>query len=534
MDGVRRVEYAQGNAVTADRWRVMRDVGWRGVALGMAATLVAALLFFGPTDNWIWDPSFYYGQLRSPVIDGNFDLSNEIIPIEQARGLASGAVPNPWPVGPAIAWSPFFLAAHGFVRLFGGFAADGFSPPYIAAVSAGSALYGLWGLLVLYRLCREFAPRGLSLLVTGLALGASPLFFYTFRQPIMAHSASFLAAAALVLVCVLAAQGRWQIARLGFLLGLLVGLNASLRFASILMALIPLTLYTPPLVSAAREQTWGRVARLAGQLLWFGLGVQVMLLPQVAQWWQVQHALLVYPAPNFGDTSPLLNTWNLFFYSNRGLLFWGPFILLGLIGLVRVQPIRLKVGLLLYIVAYLWLLVWREDLNRSGGFGVRYFIEALPVVAIGFVALLSEVWRHRMGRWVVTALALGLLLHHFSLMNVYEQSRFPYEAYRDGLPIGTGFQLENARYLARNPGNLLAARPYVGAARQTVWTTFAAGGADAARVGIPLAGVILLTLGVGVGSVLVRFASPRGVALSLSVYAVAWALFFLTIQHPPR
>jgi hypothetical protein len=91
--------------------------------------------FFGPTDNWSWDPSFYYAQLRSPIIEHDLDFRNEtvtggIVTRYTEKGLQGSA----WPIGPGILWSPFFLVAHGLVAVMAPAYATGFSFPYIALV----------------------------------------------------------------------------------------------------------------------------------------------------------------------------------------------------------------------------------------------------------------------------------------------------------------------------------------------------------------------------------------------------------------
>src|SRR3712207_2515440 len=114
------------------------------VILG-AASVLLTLLFFSPTDNWRWDPSFYYAQLRSPIIDRDLDFRDETIPRDGvSRRTVTGLQPSPWPIGPSLLWAPFFLAAHVYVAVRPGISTEhGFAAPYIAAVAAGSALYGL-------------------------------------------------------------------------------------------------------------------------------------------------------------------------------------------------------------------------------------------------------------------------------------------------------------------------------------------------------------------------------------------------------
>src|SRR4030067_3050087 len=168
--------------------------------LVIIAGVLGMIIFYGPTDNWAWDPSYYFAQIRSPIIQNDLDFRNET----QTLGIVTkvtvtGLQASPWPIGPSILWSPFFLLAHLFILIINPAKATGFSSPYIALVSFGSALYGLAGVFVLYRICRTWADKYLSILTVLLCLAATPLFYYLFHQTFMAHSTGFLVASLMFL-----------------------------------------------------------------------------------------------------------------------------------------------------------------------------------------------------------------------------------------------------------------------------------------------------------------------------------------------
>ena len=72
----------------------------------------ATAIFFGPTDNWMWDPSFYYAQMRTPLIEGSLDMSEDIYPRDVAMPRnKTGLIGSVWPLGPGLLWTPFFLVA---------------------------------------------------------------------------------------------------------------------------------------------------------------------------------------------------------------------------------------------------------------------------------------------------------------------------------------------------------------------------------------------------------------------------------------
>ena len=102
----------------------------------------------------------YFAYLRSVWFDGDLSFDNEYRYFYD-RGIArawnfdatfleattaTGVRPNFAPVGSAILWAPIYLVVDLGVRIARGLGvateADGFSTPYIAAITYGSALYG--------------------------------------------------------------------------------------------------------------------------------------------------------------------------------------------------------------------------------------------------------------------------------------------------------------------------------------------------------------------------------------------------------
>jgi len=70
------------------------------------------------------------------------------------------------------------------------------------------------------------------------------------------------------------------------------------------------------------------------------------------------------------------------------LVFWSPFILIGIIGLIRIPDREIKLSAITYTFIFLLVLGYRLDWFGGGGYGQRYFIELLPIVAVGFACLL--------------------------------------------------------------------------------------------------------------------------------------------------
>jgi len=126
----------------------------------VAVFVLSMILLFVPRIHS--DGRGYYAYIRSLAFDRDLDFSNEFslftddprgLPLAEAR-TKTGYVQNPWSVGPAILWIPFFLLAHLGTYLFNtvGFSLplDGYSFLYVLAASLGSAFYTFLGRLVFH------------------------------------------------------------------------------------------------------------------------------------------------------------------------------------------------------------------------------------------------------------------------------------------------------------------------------------------------------------------------------------------------
>ncbi len=138
------------------------------------------------------DPVGYYSWLRSAVIDGNFDTTDEYYfygedQLGHIHPGPTGYNENPYAVGSAILWSPFFLAAH-VISIVLHLPTDGYAPLYVFAASLGSAIYAAIGLWLAYRVARELYGNRPAAWATIGIWWATPLLFYMYAHPIMSHA----------------------------------------------------------------------------------------------------------------------------------------------------------------------------------------------------------------------------------------------------------------------------------------------------------------------------------------------------------
>ena len=496
------------------------------------------LFFYSPTDNWSWDPSYYYAQIRSPIIENDLDFRNET----ETHGIATkvtvtGLQGSPWPIGPGILWSPFFLLAHVLVLMINPARATGFTSPYIALVSFSSALYGLAGLFVLYKTCRIYAEKYISFLTVLLCLGATPLFYYIFRQPIMAHSTGFLVAAMLFLYYLLLMGERTSRKWSGLGFGVLLGLNFLMRWSGILFVIFPMTYFAREIIRAFRAKDSPEVRRLVVQIVLAGVSFGLTISPQLALWQRLYANFLVMPqgTNTFVASILPLNIFKVFFDTNRGILFWCPFVLIGMLGIFRIPNREIRISTAICVFSQVVLIGYRNDWYSGGGFGARYFIELLPLLAVGFVCLVEGFSLKPVGQKLLAVLALVLIAHQAVLVYAVEQAIngwLDFRNYLDGAPLGLSWQVESFIRLVKNPGLWLAPQPYVDQRRQAILVNLAGGVRDYFTYLIPATAALLTPLAAWAGMWIRKHVTHFPVPVLLSgviLYMLGWAVYLLLV-----
>jgi hypothetical protein len=195
----------------------------------------------------------YFAYLRSWWFDRDLSFDNEyryFYDHGTARGFGfretflelrteTGLRLNFATIGCGILWAPFYAAADlavaGARRIGSDVAADGFSPPYLAAVTFGSAVYGFLAVLISAAVARRVVGRGACAAV--LVWFSTPLLFYMYVAPGMAHACSAFVVAAFVAVW-LRVRERWSVGGIAALAAL-GALMAMVREQDVLLGIGP-------------------------------------------------------------------------------------------------------------------------------------------------------------------------------------------------------------------------------------------------------------------------------------------------------
>jgi hypothetical protein len=367
----------------------------------------------------------YFSYLHSIVFDHDLDFTNEYTAfyLEDPEGrqgfketfldleTATGLKLNFGPIGTAVLWSPFYVAAHAGVLIAQGLGfdvvADGLSVPYRWAVVIGSVFYGAAGLLLSYRLARRYGSEWACFVAVIALWWATPVAYYMYVAPGMSHAVSLFAVALFFTLWRWAASGgplRWAV------WGASAGLMALVREQNGFFAIAALIAAFSPQLDA----DWvGRTKRLVA----FGLAAVVVFAPQ----------LLVYfilygrpaPAPHIQRkmywASP--HFIEVLFSPQHGLFFWSPILLLFFIGGLLLFRRDLEAALILAVGFFTQVYISGavDSWTQAGAFGSRRFLNTTVIFAVwgGWVFFKLAARIRKVG---VAAVATVFILWNVSLM----------------------------------------------------------------------------------------------------------------------
>jgi hypothetical protein len=349
----------------------------------------------------------YFSYLRSAWFDRDVSFENEYqhfydLNIGRGEGFhatflaqftEAGRRPSFATIGSAILWAPFYFVGDLFARA-AGYEADGFSPPYIAAVAFGSAFYGFAAILLSIAAARRLLGTGV--LAGVLVWIGTPLFFYMYVSPPYSHACSAFAVALFVTVW-LRVRESWTVTG-AIALGLSGALMAMVREQDLVLAVGPAIDFAASVVrrqqSGTTTLTNGMLAAVSGGAAFF-----VGFLPQLLAYkalnghygpstlvtrkmsWHAPHALDVLGSPQ------------------HGFLVWTPLAAFAIAGLIllafRGAPTarRVATSALLMVALQIYVSGSVDSWTVAGAFGQRRFVALTVLLTIGLAALLAAIPR---------------------------------------------------------------------------------------------------------------------------------------------
>jgi hypothetical protein len=397
----------------------------------LVAFSVIVLLTFAP--GFYSDGYGYFAYVRSLVVDGDLHFANEYARLygatPWAKPTATGLLPNPWSIGPALFWLPLYTLVHALLGLFGGcWPADGYSEPYVVAVTLTTAFAALVFVLASYRLARRWVGPGAAALAALSLLLGSTLWYYSMRLGSFAHALSAAAAAVFVLAWIRIEErrspGRW------IAFGAASGVLMLIYWPCALLLLGPALTMLRRALLLVRSRDWPALWRL----LLGGLGAAavalVVFVPQMIAWSVIYGSPLTKPdtTPTLGDRS----YWLPMLFAPFGVLPWTPILMAGFCGLFLLwgRDRRLMAALLLAVVVYFGYNSLLSDWHGSGAFGLRRLTALAPWGVIGS-ALIYQRLVDAGRRSLALFLAINTSAWMLMLLIRYEFRYFP-----DRTPLG--------------------------------------------------------------------------------------------------
>jgi hypothetical protein len=381
----------------------------------------------------------YFAYLRSLWFDRDLSFENEYRyffdrGIARAHGFhetflelttATGRRINFGTIGSALLWAPFYAAGDLAARLLAGagrpVAIDGFSRPYLAAVTYGSAVYGFLAVMLSIAVARRVIGHGwLAGLVVWLG---TPLLFYMYVAPGMAHATSAFAVAAFVATW-LVVRERWS-SRGMVALGALAALMTMVREQDVLFVLGPAADFLVTLASRVRrpDETGPPAGRLILHAVAGAATAAVCYLPQAASYLVLNGRLGPSPVVTGKMRWTAPHAVDVLLSPEHGFFIWTPLAALGVAGLVwlaakgagpgpapqAAAARRIGVCSLIMVAGQVYVSGSIESWTQAGAFGQRRFVALTVLLVLGLAVLIRAARRAPGGRRVPAWLGGGAL-----------------------------------------------------------------------------------------------------------------------------
>jgi Dolichyl-phosphate-mannose-protein mannosyltransferase len=347
----------------------------------------------------------YYAFARAPLIAHNFDFLPDYTrandSFREGRLDEFGQpklsfltrthhLDNHFTVGPAILWSPFLLTTHAGVliaRALGSdVPADGFSRPYRVAMAFATALYAFLGLLLSFRLARQYVADVWVFLATIAIWWASSLPVYMYFNPSWSHAHSAFAVALFLWYWHETREQRST--RQWVVLGVIAGLMLNVYYPNLMVLLVLVVEGARQYVAASRDPARRAqlIPPLFAQHALFVAVVFSCLLPTFITRYIVYGRAFdsgYDPATIWSWRSPFFLS--VLFSSEHGLFTWTPILFFAVIGLIwfRWREPRTGTPVLAAFVGFYVLIACYTYWSGIASFGSRLFVSLTSLFILG-------------------------------------------------------------------------------------------------------------------------------------------------------
>jgi hypothetical protein len=379
-----------------------------------------------------WDPSGYYVYLPAAFIYHDIgglgfyaDLNRKygMCDTDKMYGIFAepgGKRNNKYAPGTALFEMPFFLVAHAYCLVTGGYLADGYSTPYQLAGLLSTIFWVCMGLLFIRAFLRRYFDDNITAFTLLCVAFGTNIYCYTVFAPVMSHPYSFFLFAG-ILYCTDALY-KTQQQRYFYWLGLLMGLVFITRPVNIVVGLMPL-FWEVDSAQSFRE----RFLFFRKYIKEVSLGVFILFVVSLIQigYWKYTpgHWLhYSYVGEGFNFLKPHIIDGLLSY--QKGWFLYTPIALVSMLGFYTMRKVNKAAipGLVLFFLLMVYMVFsWREW-AYGGSFSARALVETLPVAAFPLACLLQDVYRS--GRALFLKIAFSVAMTFLIVLNLFQSYQF--------------------------------------------------------------------------------------------------------------
>ncbi|MEM1219537.1 MAG: hypothetical protein AAGH79_11515, partial [Bacteroidota bacterium] len=362
-----------------------------------------------------WDVSGYYLYLPALFIyqdlrDLEFfpkimDTYRPATMMGQAFEHESGSYVMKYPLGQAIAYSPWFALGHFYAKNSAAYPADGFSYPYQVAISWGSLLMAFFGLTILRLVLLRFFSDGVTAIVLLSLVLSTNYLNYAAIDFALTHNYLFTYYALLLYAVI-----RWYEQPTwgwSILIALCLGLAALTRPTEIIACLIPV------LWGWSRWSDWTKqwniwqphLPKLIGMILLVGLLGSLQLI----YWKYASGDWIVYSYQDQGFSWLNPHVKNVLFSARKGWLVYTPYMALSLVGFFfwyrNQRPYFWAI--FLFSVLNFWIVSAWDIWWYGGSFGQRAMVQSYALLALPLGAFWTWVLKKNWSTGLFGLITLG-------------------------------------------------------------------------------------------------------------------------------
>jgi hypothetical protein len=305
----------------------------------------------------------------------------------------TGHIWNHWTVGPAILWLPFLITARLVMPLVDAlrgthYANDGFSQPYMIAMSLGTLFYGFLALWISLRLARKYVPEHWAFLaVLGIWLATS-FSYYLYVEPSFAHTPSAFLTALFVWYWDCTRGNRsWKH---WLALGAIAGLMVDTYYPNALVLVLVVVESVGSYWTAWRNHSRGLLTIQLVNNFVFAAAAVLLFLPTLltkkilwGSYFRTGYREKWYwSSPAFFQVC----------FSSHGVFSWTPILIPAVIGLylLRKTDQILSYALLLMLFAFTYFIGCYQWWHATPSFGNRFFISLTIFFILGLATLMKD------------------------------------------------------------------------------------------------------------------------------------------------